>query len=230
MEVQRLSFGRLCTTMFEVGEVGRCGAFEQPGRSKIALFGGSKRVRAAIPSAPAEPSRFERPFPAFQRSRAGLSGNFGRPAEPSGIEVANVSRRRGGFEQAGRKSSSALTKPIEFDRVCAAISSNPAEPSGLERSFRATQRSRACSKSETSTGTVLASNQAEQFRAFWRNRASSSGHLDRPSRAERVRAVISNVPAEPSGPERPFRAPQRNRAGSNTRNTYVRRCCFHFDV
>ena len=55
----------------EVGNVGRCGVFEQPGR--------------AIMSALAEPSEFERPFRAPQRSRTGSSGDFGGP---SGAERA----------------------------------------------------------------------------------------------------------------------------------------------
>ena len=119
----------------------------------------------------------------------------------------------------------------------------PAEPSGLERQCRAPQRSRAGSKSETSAGAVFSSSQAEQFRAPWRSRASSSSHFERPSGAERARAAISSAPAEPSGLEvgnvgrcsvfeqpgraissalaepsefeRPFRAPQRSRAGSS---------------
>ena len=75
------------------------------------------------------------------------------------------------------------------ERARAAMSSAPAEPSGLERPFRAPQQSR--------TG--------------------SSGHFERPSGAERARAAISSAPAEPSGLERPFRAPQRSRAGSSGR-------------
>ena len=66
------------------------------------------------------------------------------------------------------------------------MSSAPAEPSGLERPFRAHRR----------------------------RRAGSSGHFERPSGAERARAAISSAAAAPSGLERPFRAPQRSRAGS----------------
>ena len=90
---------------------------------------------------------------------------------------------------------------------------------------------------------MFSSSQAEQFRAPRRSRVSSSGHFEGPSRAERarsrkrrqvqcflaarpsnferpgrverVRAAISSAPAEPSGLERPFRAPQRSRAGSS---------------
>ena len=87
------------------------------------------------------------------------------------------------------------------ERARAAISGAPAEPSGLERQCRAPQRSRAGSKSETSAGAVFSSSQAEQFRAPWRSRVSSSGHFERPSGAERARAAISSAPAEPSGLE-----------------------------
>ena len=85
------------------------------------------------------------------------------------------------------------------ERARAAISGAPAGPSGLERECRAPQRSRAGSKLETSTGAMFSSSQAEQFRAPWRSRASSNGHFERPSRAERARAAISSAPAEPSG-------------------------------
>ena len=76
-------------------------------------------------------------------------------------------------------------RPSGAERARAAVSGAPAEPSWLERPFRAPQRSR----------------------------AGSSGHFERPSAAERARAAISSAPAEPSGLERPFRAPQRSRAG-----------------
>ena len=85
------------------------------------------------------------------------------------------------------------------ERARAAISGAPAGPSGLERECRAPQRSRAGSKLETSTGAMFSSSQAGQFRAPWRSRASSNGHFERPSRAERARAAISSAPAEPSG-------------------------------
>ena len=146
-----------------------------------------------------------------ERARAPMSS---APAEPSGLELGNVGRCNV-FEQPGRAISSALAKPSEFERVRAAISSAPAEPSGLERPYRAPQRSRACSNSETSAGAVFSTSQAEQFRAPWRSRASSSGHFERASGAERARAAISSAPAEPSGLERLFRAPQRSRAGSS---------------
>ena len=64
---------------------------------------------------------------------------------------------------------------------------------------RAPQQSRAGSKLETSTGAMFSSSQAGQFRAPWRSRASSNGHVERPRRAERARAAISSAPAEPSG-------------------------------
>ena len=164
-----------------------------------------------------------------QRSRAGSSGDFGRPsgaerararmssapAEPSGLEVGNVGRC-GVFEQA-RPSN--FERPGGAERVRVAISSAPAKPSWLERPFRAPQRSRAGSKLETSTGAMFSSSQAEQFRAPWRSRASSSGYLERPSEAERARAAISSAPAEPSGLERPFRAPQRSRAGAKSQTS-----------
>ena len=101
-----------------------------------------------------------------ERARAPMSS---APAEPSGLDLGNVGRC-GVFEQPGR-----------------AISSGLAEPSELERHFRAPQR----------------------------NRAGSSGYFERPSGAELARAAISSALAEPSGLERPFRAPQRSRAGSS---------------
>ena len=85
------------------------------------------------------------------------------------------------------------------ERARAAISGAPAGPSGLERECRAPQQSRAGSKLETSTGAMFSSSQAGQFRAPWRSRASSNGHVERPRRAERARAAISSAPAEPSG-------------------------------
>jgi hypothetical protein len=53
-----------------------------------------------------------------------------------------------------------------------------------------------------------------------RSRAGSSGDFGRPSRAERARARMSSAvsgPAEPSGLERRFRAPQQGRAGSSAK-------------
>jgi len=52
-----------------------------------------------------------------------------------------------------------------------------------------------------------------------RSRASSSGHFERPSEAERTRAANVSASAKPSGPEQRFRPPQRSRAGS----------CGHFE-
>ena len=109
------------------------------------------------------------------------------------------------------------------ERARAAISGDPAEPSRLERQCRAPQRSRAGSNSETSAGAMFSSSQAEQFRAPWQSRASSS-EFERPFRAPQrsragssARAAISSAPAEPSGLERPFRAPQQSRGGSSGR-------------
>ena len=108
-------------------------------------------------------------------------------------EASPVQRSRAG-------SSCDFGRPSGAERARAPMSSAPAEPSGLD--------------SETSAGAVFSSSQVEQFRAPWRSRASSSGHFERPSGAERARAAVSSAPAEPSGLERPFRAPQRSRAGS----------------
>ena len=122
--------------------------------------GGVERARAAISSAPAEPSGLERLFRAPWWRRAGSSGHFERPggaeraraavssapAEPSGFEVANVGRC-GVFEQGqcressesasesaseSGRSSSRFERPSGAERARAAISSAPAEPSGLD--------------------------------------------------------------------------------------------------
>ena len=149
-----------------------------------------------------------------QRSRAGSSGDFGRPsgaerarapmssapAEPSGLELGNVGRCSV-FEQPGRAISSALAEP--------------SESSEFERPFRAPQRSRAGSSGhfERPRGAERArSRKRRQVRCF---RAARPSNFERPGGAERVRAAISSAPAEPSGLERPFRAPQRSRAGSS---------------
>ena len=107
----------------DLGNVGRCGVFEQPGRaisSALAEPSEFARIRAAIPSGPAEP-RWQ-----VQCLRAARSSNF---------EHLNGA-----------------------ERIRAAILSAPVEPSGLERPFRAPQRSR----------------------------AGPSGHFERPSGAERA--------------------------------------------
>ena len=67
----------------------------------------------------------------------------------------------------------ARARPSGAEQARTAMSSAPAQPSGLELPFRAPQRSR----------------------------AGSSGHFERPSGAERARAAISSAPAEPSGLE-----------------------------
>ena len=59
--------------------------------SNFERLGGAERARAAILSAPVEPSGLERPFRAPQRSRAGSSGHFERP---SGAERARCRKRR----------------------------------------------------------------------------------------------------------------------------------------
>ena len=127
--------------------------------SNFERLGGAERARAAILSAPVEPSGLERPFQAPLRRRAGSSGHF-EPAEPSGLDVANVGRC-GVFE----------ARPSRTEPARAAMSSAPAEPSGFERPFRAP----------------------------WRRRAGSSGHFERG--AERARAAVSSATAEPSGLE-----------------------------
>ena len=73
-------------SVLELGNVGKCGVFDQPGRTIS-----SARARAAISSAPAEPSGLEQVFRAPQRSRAGSSGHFERP---SGAERARRRKRR----------------------------------------------------------------------------------------------------------------------------------------
>ena len=87
------------------------------------------------------------------------------------------------------------------ERVRAAISSALAEPSALDRPFRALRRSRAGSKSETSAGHCF--------------RAAKPCNFGRPGGSERVREAISNARVEPSGLGQPYRAPQRSRAGSS---------------
>jgi hypothetical protein len=76
---------------------------------------------------------------------------------------------------------------------------------------------------------MFSSSRAEQFRALWRSRASSSGHFERPSAAERARAAMLSAPAEPGGLEivksggamlstsqaMQFRAHRRSRASSS---------------
>ena len=100
-----------------------------------------------------------------QRSRAGSSGDFGRPSRA--------------------------------ERARARMSSAPAEPSGFE------------------AGNV---DTCDVFRA------ARPGNFERPGGAERVRTAMSSAPAEPSGLERPFRAPQRSRAGSMSDPRNLTRC------
>ena len=109
-----------------------------------------------------------------QRSRAGSSCDVGRP---SGTERARFRRRRqmqcfraarsSNFERFGgteRVRAAILSAQVETSGIRAgsraAVSSAPAEPSVLERPFRALQRSRAGSMSQTSAGAVFSS-QAE---------------------------------------------------------------------
>ena len=65
---------------------------------------GAERARAAIPSAPAEPSGFERPFRAPQRSRAGSSCHFERPsgAERARAAISSAPAEPSGFERSFR--------------------------------------------------------------------------------------------------------------------------------
>ena len=79
-----------------------------------------------------------------QRSRAGSSGDFGRPsgderarvpmssapAKPSGLDFENVGSC-GVSEQSGQAFSSALAEPSECEQVSGAISNAPAESSVL---------------------------------------------------------------------------------------------------
>ena len=60
--------------------------------SNFERLGGAERARAAILSAPVEPSGLERPFRAPQRSRAerARAAISSAPAEPSGLDDANV--------------------------------------------------------------------------------------------------------------------------------------------
>ena len=158
---------------------------------------GAERARAAISGAPAEPSGLERAIRAPQRSRAGS-----KPETSAGAVFSSSQAEQFRAPWRSRASSSGhFERPSRAERARAAISSAPAEPSGLERPFRAPQRSRAGTKLETSTGAMFSSSQAEQFRAPWRSRASANGHFERPSRAERARAAISSAPARSSSPE-----------------------------
>ena len=132
-----------------------------------------------------------------ERARAAISG---APAEPSGLE------RQCRAPQRSRAGSTSETS------AGAVFSSSQVEQ------FRAPWRSRASS-----------SEFERPFRAPQRSRAGSSGHFERPSGAERARCrkrrqvrcfrepgrAISSALAEPSEFERPFRAPQRSRAGSS---------------
>ena len=137
------------------------------------------------------------------------------------LEARNVSMRCV-LELPGR--ASALSGGAE--RIRAAISSTPAEPSGLERPFRALQRRRAGSKSQTSASAVFSkpgraelSRLERPCRTPQQSRGGSSGHFERPGGAERALAAISSAPAEPSRLERPFRVPQRSRGGSKSQTS-----------
>ena len=129
-------------------------------------------------------------FRALWRSRASSSGHFERPSAA---------------ERARAAMSSALAEPSGFEIVKsggAMLSTRQAVQ------FRAHRRSRASS-----------SEFERPFRAPQRSRPGSSGHLERPSGAERARAAISSAPAEPTGLERPSRAPQRSRLGSKSQTS-----------
>ena len=130
----------------EVANVGRCGVFEaRPSRVKLW-------------------SAFERLFRAAQRSRAGSSGHSERPNRAE--RARSWKRRQVRCFRAAKPSN--FERPGGAERVRTAISSAPAEPSGLERPFRAPQR----------------------------GRAGSSGHFKRPGEAERVRLEKRTKPLE----------------------------------
>jgi hypothetical protein len=106
-----------------------------------------------------------------------------------------------GLWRSRASSSGHFERPSAAERARAAMLSALAEPSGFEI--------------VKSGGAMLSTSQAVQFRAHRRSRASSSGHFERPSGADRARAAIPSAPAEPSGLARRFRAPQRSRPGSS---------------
>ena len=163
----------------DFGDVGRCSVFEQPGQ--------------AISSGLAEPTGLERPFWAPQWSRAGSSGRFERPsraeraraaissapAEPSGLDVANVGRcgvfearpsrtepARAAISRAscgsGPGSSGHFEPAAAPGQARAVISSQLGLQARLERPFRGNSGSGPGSMSQTS-GAVFSS-QAEPSR------------------------------------------------------------------
>ena len=79
-----------------------------------------------------------------------------------------------------------------------------------EQFFRTFSSFRACSRVFLRFLTFLRFSQV-----FWVFSSCSSGHFERRSEAEPARAAISSAPAAASALERPFRAPQRGRAGSS---------------
>ena len=108
----------------DFGDVGRCNAFEPPGRTiSSALAGSSSHFER-----PVEPSGLERPFRAPQRSRAGSSGHFERP---SGAERARCRKRR--QVRCFRARPSEFERPFRAPQRSRAGSSGYLErPSGLE--------------------------------------------------------------------------------------------------
>ena len=103
--------------------------------------------------------------------------------------------------ECNRQSWSCPVKRLWFsvsERARAMISGAPAEPSGLERQYRALQWSRAGPKMKTSASALFSSSKAKQFRVPWQSCANSSGHLERCSGAEWGRETMSNAPMESS--------------------------------
>ena len=146
----------------ELGNVGRCNVFEQPGRaisSALAKPSEFERVRAAISSAPAEPSGLERPYRAPQRSRACSNSETSAGAV---FSTSQAEQFRAPWRSRAN-SSGHFERPSGAERARAAISRAPAEPSGLDVA------------------------NVGRCGVFEPGRANSSGHFERPSGAERAR-------------------------------------------
>jgi len=132
----------------------------------------------------ASSSEFEQPFRAPWRSRVSSSGHFERPSRAE--RARSRKRRQVQCFLAARPSN--FERPGRVERVRAAISSAPAEPSGLERPFRAPQRSRAGLERLFRAPQRSRAGSSGPFRAPQPSRAGPSGHFERPSGAERARS------------------------------------------
>ena len=125
-------------------------------------------------------------------------------------------------------------RQTEDGTLRAAISSATAAPGVHEQLFRAPLRLRGRLEQPFRAPLRHRGGLEQPFRAPLRLRAGSNSHFERPCGSERARAAISSAPAGPSGRERlferpseaeraraanlsarPFRAPQRGRAGSS---------------